>query len=415
MHDVQPQAISGEKSMHDPQREAFPGERGGAITPSSIETAFEAMARAGPELISLAEGAPPTDELPVEQIAAALDEALRGPGVFDYGAPRGDEALLDAIAAHGETLGVPPRRTVVCAGATQGIFLALYALGSPGDVVLTDETTYPDTLSACATLQLRVAGVEGDGAGMIPAALDETIGRTRRQGSRPCAVYLIPTAHNPTGLTMPESRRRELAAVACAHGVPIVEDDTYILFEPMPAPPLAALAPELVVRLDTLSKVLGPGLRVGWLSGPPALMEKIEQLKAAVDVCVPPAIQRAAAALLPQIRAHMAPQMAGLARRRAALLGALDEHFGARALWTQPRSGYFVWLTLDAGMSAADLFAQGLAEGVAVLPGPIFAPDGQANAARLSAARGTPAELAESVARLRRALDRLDTPLAAPA
>lgn len=379
--------------------------RGRAITPSAIEETAQAIARAGAGVISLANGAPPSDELPAAAIAAALAAAMAGADALGYGPPRGEPDLLTAIERLHEMRGIPARPSVVVGGATQGLFLALYVLGSPGDTVLTDTATYCDTLTACANLQLHVAGVAGDAAGMAPEALDEALRSEIAEGRRPAAVYLIPTAHNPLGITLGLERRQALIAVARAHGVAIVEDDPYAHFDAAGAPSLAALAPDLVIRLDSVSKLLGPGLRAGWVSAPPQVLAAIEQLKAAVDVCVPVVVQRAVARLLPDLEALAARQMAGLAARRAALLGALDEQFMGAATWTRPRGGYFVWLRPGPGHSARLLAECALEAGVAVLPGHLFTPNGRDDAVRLSCARGAPDTLREAVARLRRAYE----------
>ena len=390
--------------MHRSRRDSHMalGARGRAITPSAIEESLAAIRRAGPGTISLANGSPAAEDLPRQFIAEALASAAQDPGSLDYGPPRGEPALLTAIDDFHSSLGVPPRPTLVCSGATQGLYMALFTLASPGDVVLTDTATYCDTLTACRSLGLRAIGVPHDRDGMLPNALAQTVDEMSRRGYRPAAVCLIPTAHNPLGLTLSAERRKAIVNAARSTDLTIIEDDTYVLFDEAGAiPTLAALAPELVVRLDTVSKVLGPGLRIGWISGPSEVMAAIEMLKASVDVCAPVLLQRTVASLLPRIRALSQPQMDGLVTRRAALLDALDEHFVASATWTRPRGGYFVWFKPADRRPSRELVSQALAMGVAVLPGYIFSPDGRDEAIRLSYAGRSPAELREGVARLR--------------
>jgi 2-aminoadipate transaminase len=345
--------------------------------------------------------------LPVRELAEVLGSAVTQPKGLDYGWARGEAVLLEQVARFFDLIGVPRRPAVVVGGATQGLFLALYALASPGDTVLTDAATYSDALSCCASLGLRTLGVEDDEQGMVPEALERSIGDERAAGRRPAAIYMIPTAHNPLGMTLGTERRDALVAIARRHGVAIVEDETYALFDGTEVPRLSALAPELVIRLDSLSKVLGPGLRIGWISGPDEVMDRVNQLKAAVDVCASVPLQRAVATLLPEIRDLAAPQLRGLEERRAALLGSLDEHFGGLCRWTRPRGGYFVWMDLCGRCGSMDLFRAGLKAGVAVLPGAIFSPHRLDTAVRLGCANRTPAELREGVARLRRAYDTL--------
>ncbi len=383
------------------------GERGRAVTPSLIEDAFTEIEGAGDGLIVLAEGTPMPEELPARELAEVLGSAVSQPKGLDYGWARGEAVLLEQVARFFDMIGVPRRPAVVVGGATQGMFLAMYTLASPGDTVLTDSATYSDALSCFASLGLRPIGVEDDDQGMVPEALDRAIVDERAAGRRPAAIYMIPTAHNPLGMTLNAERRAALVEVARQHGVAIVEDETYALFDGAEVPRLSALAPELVVRLDSLSKVLGPGLRLGWVSGPDEVVARVNQLKAAVDVCAPVPLQRAVATLLPEIRDLAAPQLRGLEGRRAALLGSLDEHFGGLCHWTRPSGGYFVWVDLCGRCSGLDLFRAGLKAGVAVLPGAIFSPRRVDTAVRLGCANRTPAEVREGVARLRRAYDAL--------
>ena len=160
---------------------------------------------------------------------------------------------------------VDPERVLICPGAQPALFSILSLLAASGDVVLTDELTYPGIRGAASQLGIRLAGVRGDADGMLPDALDEAC-----HTLRPKALYCIPTIQNPTAVTIPLERRRSVAEVARRHGLRILEDDAYGLLPSTPLPALAALAPELTFHVVTVSKTLSPALRVAWVVAPDA-------------------------------------------------------------------------------------------------------------------------------------------------
>jgi DNA-binding transcriptional MocR family regulator len=335
--------------------------------------------------ISFARGIPSPDLLPVEQLAEASRRAIERHGrvALNYGSPAGFGPLREWIAARH---GVATERVVVTPGSLIGLGFLVRHLLAGGGRALVESPTYDRTLQL-----LRAA--EADAVTAPPARL----------------AYVMPTFHNPTGRTMTLTDREQLADRVVEHELTVIEDDPYGLlrFEGEPQPHLHRLlhdrgAGELAVLVSSFSKSVAPGLRVGYLVLPAALVAPIEALAASTYVSPPLLAQAQLYEFLAagHLEPHLADVRAALRPRRDALLAVLEAELGAHATWTRPDGGYFLWLELATG-SAAQLAERAAAAGVPFVPGAgFFSGPGGERSARLSFSYPSVDEIHEGAQRL---------------
>ena len=360
-----------------------------------------------PHIVSLAGGLPAAELLDGEGIAAAFAAVLAGDRArvsLQYSTTEGDPALRDLLAARLAARGVPAGAddVLVTSGSQQGLTLAASVLLEPGDVVLAEEPSYLAALQCFRLAGARVVPVPGDEQGLLPDAL---VPIARRHGAK--ALYVVPTFQNPTGRTLDAERRAALAAAVAEAGLWLIEDDPYaeLRFEGEAVAPMAALpgAADRTLLLSSLSKIVAPGLRIGWAHVPAALRGAFVVAKQALDLHTSTVDQAAAAAYLAQ--ADLEPRLAALRAayrdRRDALLDALPAALPPGATWTRPAGGMFTWAELPAGWDASALLERALAEGVAFVPGATFyAGEPDPRTLRLSFAAAPPDELREGARRL---------------
>jgi 2-aminoadipate transaminase len=372
---------------------------------SPVRELLELAAR--PEVISLAGGLPAPDTFDVPGLREAFDAVLAGPRArhaLQYSTTEGDPALRERLAERFSAGGLPTTgaEVLVTSGSQQALGLIASALLDPGDVVLVEDPTYLAALQSFGLADARPVAVPCDGDGPDPDALLELA-----RAHRAKAAYLIPTFQNPTGRTMSAERRAALAEAGLAAGIWLVEDDPYsaLRLEGESVDLLAAhpAARERTIVMQTLSKVLSPGLRIGYVRTPAALRGPLTVAKQAADLHTSTIVQLAAEHWL--ARHDLGEHIAGLAAhyrpRRDALLAGLAEHLPSGSAWTEPEGGLFVWVTLPEGLDAEALLPSALARGVAFVPGRFFyAGPGRRETLRLSFATESPAALGEGAARL---------------
>jgi DNA-binding transcriptional MocR family regulator len=289
---------------------------------------------------------------------------------------------------------------LITTGSQQALGLVATTLLDPGDAVLVEEPTYLAALQTFALADLRVISVPSDEHGPDPEALEAI---ARREHAT--VFYVIPTFQNPTGRTMPAERRAGIARAAARAGLWIVEDDPYsaLRLEGEPVELLAEHAPERTIVIQTLSKVLSPGLRIGYLRAPAMLREPLAVAKQAADLHTSTVAQKAAARWLEthDLATHIASLGAHYRPRRDALLAGLAEHLPAGSDWTHPEGGLFIWVTLPTGHDAEALLHPAIERGVMYVPGRSFyAGPAPAETLRVSFATASPAELLEGAARM---------------
>jgi 2-aminoadipate transaminase len=263
---------------------------------------------------------------------------------------------------------------VVTTGGQQVIDLVVKTLVDPGDVVVAEAPTYPGAVPTFSSYQADVVQIEMDSNGMRIDLLEETLDRLEREGRRPKFIYTVPTFQNPAGVTMSLERRKRLVEIAREREMLILEDNPYglVRFSGEPLPTLRELdGGEYVMYLGTFSKILSPGIRMGWLEAPSPILAKANIAKAAADLNSSALSQYLIITYFAQAdwRDYIRTANAIYKSRRDAMLAALERYFPPEATWTKPDGGLFVWATLPPMINTTDLLAKALASNVAFVPG----------------------------------------------
>ena len=311
----------------------------------------------------------------------ALDAgALRGAAALSYGGPHGYEPLREEVArffARDQEPAIGADHFVLANGAAGAIDLACSALLDPDDVVVTEVPAFSGSLRTIRGHGARLVGVPMDAEGMCVDRLDATLGRLAAAGTPARLVYVSPTFHNPTGITMPVARRRELLEVAARHGVLLLEDTAYneLYFGDELIPTLGALAEgHFVITAGTFSKVIAPGLRVGWLQARPELLKLL--MPARFDMGNSPLQHRMLHEFMVsgELEAHVARMRALYRTKMRTLAGSLRDLSGEAVQFTEPAGGFFLWLRLGGGLPAQAVQEQALERGVVFPVGRGFFP-----------------------------------------
>ncbi|MEX1021182.1 MAG: PLP-dependent aminotransferase family protein [Litorilinea sp.] len=333
-------------------------------------------------LRSLASASPDPRLFPVEEFATHIStDPAEAASVWQYAASEGDPALRVQIAEYlaDRGLRVDPDEVLVVAGVTQGLSLVTQILCRPGDTVLVEDPTYLGMLHTLRSYGVQPLGVPLDACGALDLdQVEQLVIQTR-----PRFLYLVPTYQNPGGTSLPVEQRHALLALAEKHGFLIVEDDIYARLtyaEEIP-PALHALdSGDNVVHVGSFSKLLSPGLRLGYVIAPSSLHSRLASLRRAIDLCSPPLLQRALAGYLRSDgpKRHLRRVLPLYRQRRDTLLNALDRTMPDGATWTEPRGGLCVWLTLPPRGNFADLHHACVQKGFAFSPGEVFMAQPQA-------------------------------------
>ncbi len=335
-----------------------------------------------PGIVELSWGHPDPTLLPAADLAHAAELALRhhGPAALAYGAEQGPGRLLAPLAAwlsQREGQPIAPEQLFITGGVSQGLDLLCTLLAGPGDAVLVQEPVYYLALRIFADHGLKLIGVASDEHGLRVEAVAAVLDLLAGEGRRPSFLYTVPTWNNPTGLSLIEARRRALATLAEERGLTILEDDVYReLWYDIPSPvPLQHLAPGTVVRLGSFSKILAPGLRLGWLVAPPELVLRCVRsglLDSGGGLSHFVAHVVAAYLAMGLLDRHIERLRTTYRRRRDALLAALAQHLPAGCRWGTPGGGFFAWVQLPEGYDSAALLPAAEATGVSYVPGGRF-------------------------------------------
>ncbi|GAB3819444.1 PLP-dependent aminotransferase family protein [Kribbella italica] len=385
--------------------------RAAGLVGSVIDSSTSLLHKQQHDIVRLAMGSPAAEAVPAAILAGIAETQLARPDSYDYAATEGDPplhaALLDVL--RGTSDETTADRLTVTAGGMQGLDLFCKLFVDPGDLVVVESPTYTNGSATALSYGAQVLEVPVDDNGMDVDALEALVAAA---GRLPKAIYTIPTFQNPSGATLSLERRHRLLELARRWGAMVLDDDPYGLlrFDGDPLPTLRELGggDPLVFSVRTFSKIVAPGLRVGWVDTAPELQPLLISAKQAMDTCTNLPAQRLVTGFLTggHLTDHLVTQRAEYRRRKEAMHAALTEHFGGIAHWTDPDGGFFLWVTLDNGVDAADLFEVALAEGVAYIPGSAFSPSGRfRDALRLCFASTPPDRIHEGVARLRRAVD----------
>ena len=387
------------------------------VETSAIRELFKLLGKPG--IISFAGGFPDSAMFDVDGIRAASNAALADePGAaLQYGATEGYQPLREQLAAFMASKGasdVAPDQLIVTTGSQQALDLLGKTMIGPGDKVIVEGPTFLATIQCFRLYGAEVISAPIDGDGVQVDALEQLIAE-----HRPKLVYLIPTFGNPSGATLSLARRKKVLELAVKYQTLVVEDDPYgdLYFGEAPPPSLLALSSEvpgsraLLAHCGSLSKVLSPGLRIGWLIAPPELLARAVMCKQFSDAHTSTFAQATAAQYLKAGRmpATLANVRKVYAERAQALCDALHKELGDAVEFVQPKGGLFVWLRLTGAngklADANQLAKAAIDKGVAFVPGtPFFAPNPDPATLRLSFATADVDRIREGVARLAQAL-----------
>jgi 2-aminoadipate transaminase len=376
------------------------------------------MPRAGaapPDVISLAYGMPDPALFPTIGLAAAAQEALSDPARYavalQYGNVGGNPLLLAELGKKlegEEGRPVPPGGLIMTNGSSQAIALVVQALAAPGDACLCEAPTFLGTIHHIRFQGVRTVPVSLDDDGIDVEGVEREIRRLEAAGTPARFIYTIPTFNNPAGTTMTLDRRRGLLDLAARHGVPIVEDDAYrdLRFEGDPIPTLHALDREgLVIRLGTFSKIVAPGVRLGFVLADPAVNERVLAFKAEGSTNGFASMVVGTFMRTGGLAAHIQTLRAAYRERRDAMYEALAREMPAGVTWTRTEGGFFLWLTIPSRADMAKVNARAAEERVVALAGTECFPDGRGtHNLRLAFSLQPPDRIAEGIRRLGRAI-----------
>jgi len=377
-------------------------QRAAKMNPSVIREILKVTEKPG--IISFAGGLPSPKTFPVAEFEAACAKVLRDDpaGALQYAASEGFGPLREMVAAmlpwH-----VDPAQVLITTGSQQGLDLVAKVLVDAGSKILVESPTYLGAVMAFTPMEPEVVSVANDADGVDIADL-----RAKAAGAR--FFYALPNFQNPTGRTMSEASRAALSAEAMQLGLPIIEDNPYgdLWFDTVPPAPLTARNPDGGIYLGSFSKVLAPGLRLGFVVAPKLVYPKLLQAKQAADLHSPGLNQRLIAEVMKDgfLDRHVPTIRALYKSQRDAMLDALAREMplgdaDSTLTWNTPAGGMFLWARLPKGMSAVDLLPYAVAEGVAFVPGaPFYADHADPRTLRLSFVTPSVEEIHRGVAAL---------------
>lgn len=376
-------------------------ERARKLTSSAIREILKITEQ--PDVISFAGGLPSPATFPTERIAAAAQRVLTDnpTASLQYSSTEGYLPLREWVAQRysGDGYTIRPSQVLITTGSQQALDLLGKTLIDPHSKVLVETPTYLGALQSFSLYEPNYVQVPTDKAGLIPEGLSPEI----VDGAR--LLYAQPNFQNPTGRRLPLARREALAALAREAAFPVIEDDPYgaLDYRGTPLPTLLSMAPERIVHLGTFSKVLAPGLRLGYLIAPENLHFKLVQAKQATDLHTPSFTQRVAYEVIKDgfLDEHI-PGIRTLYRDQCdAMLAALAKHMPEGVTWNTPEGGMFLWVDLPQRVDSMELLQAAIAERVAFVPGaPFYADNARMNTLRLSFVTVPPAKIDEGIARL---------------
>ncbi len=360
-----------------------------------------------PDIISFAGGMPGNDLFPVEEVEELYRklESKHKQAAFQYGPTPGLPSLLESLAGFLETKGLPVKenRLLITTGSQQGLNLLAKAFIDPGEPVLVENPCFIGALSAFRSYEAELRGVPVDRDGINIEALRHETERPEKAKF----LYITPYFHNPAGVLYTTERKRELIETLQGTDIPLIEDDAYgdlSFFEEdrERLKPIKAINPPgiEVCYTGSFSKILGPGLRLGWMLVPEEIYQKCELIKQSADACSPSFTQVLADQFIRsgQIYSYVTRVREEYKRRAAAMVAALREHLPSYVEWNEPRGGFYIWLTLPEGADATKIMMLALEKGAVFVVGKTFDPAGKRNnSLRLSYCNNTPQEIAEGI------------------
>ena len=361
-----------------------------------------------PGIISMAGGLPSPASFPISAFTQACNTVMErdGAAALQYSTTEGFPALRQAIADF-LPWDVNPEQILITTGSQQALDLIGKVFLDKGSRILVEKPTYLGALQAFTPFEPIPVGVNSDDEGML---IDDFAAKVGTGENKARLAYVLPNFQNPTGRTMSEARRQALVEKARELDIPLIEDNPYgdLWYEGEPPLPLAARNPEGVIYMGSFSKVLAPGLRVGFIVAPKSVYGKLTQAKQAADLHSPSFNQRVVAEVMKDgfLHSHIPTIRAMYKVQRDVMLMALEaEMEGLGVTWTRPVGGMFLWVRLPEGMDAQVLLAEAVERGMAFVPGaPFYADEAETNTLRLSYVTVSPEQIRQGVAALAAAI-----------
>jgi 2-aminoadipate transaminase len=375
-----------------------------------------------PGVISLAGGLPAPELFPIKEVAGACLQVLEklGSDALQYsiteGYPPLRQFIVDKTSRYGIVASVD--NVLITSGSQQALDLVGRVLLDPGDVAVTGAPTYVGAIQAFTAYQASFASVPLDDDGMMVDLMEEKIIETH-----PKFIYVLPNFHNPGGVTLSRERREKLVSLARQYGVPVVEDDPYgeLRFEGEHIPPIVVIDATRnddraegyfkgdVIYMSTFSKTLAPGLRLGWIVAPVAVVKKLVQAKQGADLHTSTFNQVVAYEVVADgfLDEHVREIREMYRQRRDAMLAAMEHYLPEGTTWTRPQGGLFLWVKLPEGIDCLELLDEAIEQKVAFVPGTAFYADGRGHdALRLTFSYCPTDMIDEGIRRLGKAMAR---------
>ncbi len=358
-----------------------------------------------PDVISFAGGLPAPELFPIREFKEACAYILEHDGAraLQYGPTDGYPPLKEFLVEKMQKYGVPAEmeNVLITNGSQQALDLIGKVFINRGDVIVTEAPTYLGALQAWNLFGPRYVTVPSDDDGMQVDRLEEVLRREKVK-----FIYVLPNFHNPAGVTLSEERRYRLVEIAGKYGVPIIEDDPYgeLRFEGKDLVPIIVLHKENVIYLSTFSKTLAPGIRIGWVTAPGRVIDRLIMAKQAADLHTSTFVQMVANDICQRgiLKRHVQVIRRVYRERRDVMLEAMEEFFPEGVSWTRPQGGMFLWVRLPEKVDAAQLLRVALEE-----KGAAFFPNGGGhNTMRLNFSNASPEMIREGIRRLGRAIAR---------
>lgn len=371
---------------------------------------------AQPDIISFAGGLPSPESFPVEELKAVINEIMEREAhtVLQYGTTEGDLELRNHLVHKHyrpqEHMNIDVQNLVITTASQQALDLIGKIFINPGDQIVCGAPTYLGGINAFAAYGARFCTVELDNEGMRADLLESTLETMKKDGKRAKFLYCVPDFQNPTGITMSLQRRRDIVDIAQRHNLLIIEDSPYreLRFAGENIPTLYSLAnPGNVILLGTMSKILCPSFRIGWVVACEEITDKIVVSKQSSDLCTSLFTQRIAARYMQKgyMNERIAKTVAIYRRKRDIMLNAFERYMPEGVRWVKPEGGLFLFLTVPESINCQDLFHKAIAEKVAFVIGSAFYPDGSGhNTMRLNFSFCSETQIEEGVLRLARVI-----------
>ncbi|MCL4314674.1 MAG: PLP-dependent aminotransferase family protein [Candidatus Thermoplasmatota archaeon] len=338
-----------------------------------------------PGMISLGGGMPHPSSFPVSDIMEITDDLLKREGreILQYGTTEGYEMLrveLSKFLKDTENIDCTKDDIVLSAGSQQALYAISKIMVTPGEEVITESPTYIGTITAFLANGTVMRGVQMDEEGLITELLEEKIKNMLSKGKPPKFIYVIPTFQNPSGRTLSLERRKHLLEIASRYQIPIIEDNPYgeLRYSGQKLPSLKSMDTSgLVTYMGTFSKILTPGLRVGFTVAPREVVSKMNLLKQATNLATNTLAEAIAGEYLKRglVKKNMPRVVQMYREKRDTMLAALSENFGEDATWSHPDGGMFLWLQLDSRINTTKMLPRALENKVAYVSGYSFYPD----------------------------------------